>query len=76
MSDVVGDQLDQPVEDAGREVVAHAGDLDVPGAGDRVGGRPTAAGMDHQVAVAVDDEGRRGDPAQLLRCGRRRPGSR
>ena len=63
MSDVVGDQFDQPVEEARRQVVAHAGDCDVAGARDRVGGRPTAAGMDDQIAVAVDDEGRCCDPA-------------
>ena len=66
MSDVVGDQLDQLVEEARRKVVAHAGDGDVAGARDRVGGRQTAAGMDDQIAVAVDDEGRCCDPAQLL----------
>ena len=63
MTDVVGDQLDQLVEEARRKVVAHAGDGDVAGAWDRVGGRQTAAGMDDQIAVAVDDEGRCCDPA-------------
>ena len=62
---MVGDQLDQPVEETRREVVAHAGDCDVAGARDRVGGRLTAARMDDQIAVAVNDEGWRGDPAKL-----------
>ena len=54
ISDVVVDQLYQLVEEAWREVVAHARNCDVAGAWDRVGGRPTAAGMDDQT------RGRRG----------------
>jgi hypothetical protein len=63
MSDVVGDQFDQPVEEARGEVVAHPGNRDITRAWDRVGGRPNAAGMDDLVAVAVDDVGRCCDPA-------------
>ena len=62
---VPGDQVDDPADNPGRDVVAHAGDGDVAGAVDRRGGRRSAAGRHDQVAVAVDHQRRGGHVAQF-----------
>ncbi len=46
--------------------MAHPLDLDQPGAGDRLRGRPPAGGPDHLVDGAVDHQGRSRDRPQLL----------
>ena len=61
---------------AARQVVAHALDLQQPGARDRARGRAPARGPHQRVGGAVDDERRGADRAQLPRAVARREDGR
>ena len=62
----------QRSQTADRVVVAHALDLDVARAGNQLGGATTAARIDQRVAIAVHDECRDVQRAQVRRRDRRR----
>ncbi len=58
-----GDQADDPVPRAGRQIVAHADDRLKPRTGDGARGRRATGRIDHPVPVAVDHQGRHVDLA-------------
>ena len=70
---VLGERFVELRPDLARQVVAHAGNRDETGAGNRPGGRHAAAERDQRVVGAVDD--RRRD-LQLLERGVRSPDAR